>query len=323
VRREDGQGVTPRAVALVLLSVVTVACGGSPGQQSRSAAARDRNPVTVGPGRLVPIGGGRSLFLHCVGTGRPTVILEAGFGGNIDDWREVQGPLSHATRTCAYDRAGLVNSPAIHGVHDAATEVADLGRLLDHAGIPPPYVLVGHSYGGLLVRLFAHAHPRDTAGLVLVDAMGRNQDRRLLPIWRAQPAAVRRLLPKPGAQPVEDGVNIIAGEALDAQIRTLGDIPLVVITRGRPDDSGPPLPPSVRGPADRLWTTMQDELAALSSDHVHVIATRSGHFVQLSFNGQPDVVIAGVLAVVHAARTRTRLPSCPRLFHGVGVQCRT
>lgn len=184
-------------------------------------------------------------------------------------------------------------------------------------------MLVGHSYGGLLVRLFAHAHPRDTAGLVLVDAMGRNQDRRLLPIWRAQPAVVRRLLPEPGAQPVQDDVNIIAGEALDAQIRTLGDIPLAVITRGRPDDSGPPLPPSVRGPADRLWTTMQDELAALSSDHVHVIATRSGHFVQLSFNGQPDVVIAAVLAVLRAARTGTHLPSCPRLFHGAGVQCRT
>jgi pimeloyl-ACP methyl ester carboxylesterase len=261
------------ALLLLLLSVAMVACGGgSMGQQGRSVP-RDRNPVTVGPGRLVPIGGGRSLFIYCVGTGSPTVILEAGFGGNIDDWREVQGPLSHATRTCAYDRAGLVNSPAIPGVHDAATEIADLGRLLDHARIPPPYVLVGHSYGGILVRLFAHAHPKETAGLVLVDAMGRNQDRRQLPIWQAQPPAVRRLLPKPGSQPIDDGVNVMAGEALDAQIRTLGDIPLVVITRGRPDDSGPPLPPSVRGAADRLWTTMQDELAALSSDHVHVMAS--------------------------------------------------
>jgi pimeloyl-ACP methyl ester carboxylesterase len=65
------------------------------------------------------------------------------------------------------------------GVHDTGVEIADLKRLLDHAGIPPPYLLVGDSYGGLLVRLFAHAHPHDTAGLVLVDAMGRNQDRRV------------------------------------------------------------------------------------------------------------------------------------------------
>ena len=314
-----------RAIALVLLSVVAVACGGhgSSGQHGRSATSRDSNPVTVGPGRLVAIGGGRSLFLYCVGTGSPTVILEAGFGGNIDNWSEVQPALGRVTRTCAYDRAGLGNSLPIPGVHDASAEIADLNRLLDHADIPPPYVLVGHSYGGLLMRLFAHAHPRNTAGLVLVDAMGRNQDRRQLPIWQAQPARVRRLLPKPGAQPVEDGVNIMAGEALDAQITTLGGTPLAVITRGRPDDSGAPLPPSVRGPADRLWTTMQDELAALSSDHVHVIALRSGHLVQRSANGQPGVVIAAVLAVVHAARTGTHLPSCPRLFHGAGVQCRT
>ena len=181
---------------------MAVACGGGgSGQHGRSAASRDSNPVTVGPGRLVRIGGGRSLFVYCVGTGSPTVILEAGFGGNIDDWRDVQGRLGHATRTCAYDRAGLVNSPAIPGVHDAATELADLGRLLDHAGIPPPYVLVGHSYGGLLVRLFAHAHPRDTAGLVLVDAMGRNQDRRLLLFGELNPRLCDDSCPSPALSP--------------------------------------------------------------------------------------------------------------------------
>jgi hypothetical protein len=97
---------------------------------------------------------------------------------------------------------------------------------------------VGHSYGGLLVRLFAHAHPDQTAGVALVESMGRNQDRRQLAIWRAQPARVRRRLPKPGAKPVEDGVNIIAGELLDPKIRTLGSTPLMAITRGRPDDMG-------------------------------------------------------------------------------------
>jgi pimeloyl-ACP methyl ester carboxylesterase len=306
----------------MLLSVLTVDCGGHQ-TASLSTTARERNPVVLGPGRLVAIGGGRSLYLHCEGAGSPTVILEAGFGGNSDNWSEVQGPLSRVTRTCAYDRAGLGNSLPIPGVHDGATEISDLQRLLERAGIAAPYVLVGHSYGGLLVRLFAHAHPDQTAGIVLVDAMGRTQDRRLLPIWQAQPARVRRLLPRPGAQPVEAGVDIIAGEALDAKIRTLRDTPLAVITRGRPDDSGPSLPPSVRGPADRLWRTMQNELAALSSDHLHAIALRSGHFVQRSPNGQPDVVITAVLAVVHAARTRTHLPACPRLFHAAGVECRT
>jgi len=325
-RVESGvKAVAARAVVLMLLSVLTAGCAGhqTTGQHSPSATARDRNPVILGPGRLVAIGGGRSLYLHCEGTGRPTVILEAGFGGSSNNWSEVQGPLGRVTRTCAYDRAGLGNSLSIPGVQDATAEIADLGRLLDHAGIAVPYVLVGHSYGGLLMRLFAHAHPDQTAGIVLVDAMGRNQDRRLETLWRAQPAKVRQHTPDPAANTLDRGVDLYAGEALDAKIRTLRDTPLAVITRGRPDDSGPALPPSVRGPADRLWRTMQNELAALSSDHLHAIALRSGHFVQSSANGQPDVVIAAVLAVVHAARTHTHLPTCPRLFHTASVECRT
>jgi pimeloyl-ACP methyl ester carboxylesterase len=317
--------VARRALTLVLASALAVGCGGHAhrGQRDRPASAQRPAPVIVGEGRLVQIGGGRSLYLKCVGSRGPTIVLEAGFGGSSEIWRVVQAPLGRTTRTCAYDRAGLGNSLPIPGTHDAGDEISDLQRLLDHARITPPYVLVGHSYGGLLVRLFAAAHPDETAGVVLVESMGRNQDRRLLSIWRAQPARVRRVLPKPGAKRVENGVDIIAGEALDAKVGTLGDMPLAVITRGRPDDSEPPLPASVRGPADRLWMTMQNELAALSSDHLHVTALRSGHFVQRTVNGQPDVVIAAVRAVVHAARTGTPLSPCRRVFHGPGVRCHT
>jgi pimeloyl-ACP methyl ester carboxylesterase len=296
---------------------LTVACAGH-------RATRDPNPVVLGAGHLVAIGGGRSLYLHCEGTGRPTVILEAGFAGNSDDWIEVQGPLARATRTCAYDRAGLGYSLLIPGVHDAADEIADLSRLVDAADIRPPYVLVGHSYGGLLVRLFAHADPFDMAGIVLVDSMGRNQDRRLRAIWQAQPAEVRRQVPDPTAYPVQDGVDVLAGEALDAKLGTLGDTPLVVITRGRLlDTEQPPLPQTMQAPVVHLWDTMQNELAALSSDRIHVIARRSGHLVQRSPDGQPDVVVRAVLAVIRAARTGAHLPACASVFHGAGVQCRS
>jgi hypothetical protein len=117
---------------------------------------------------------------------------------------------------------------------------------------------------------------------------------------------------------------LVDTEALDAKLGGLGETPLVIITPGRPIDSGPPAPASVRRLVERRWATMQDELAGLSSDHLHVIALRSGHVVQRSLNGQPDdVVIAAVLAVLNAARTRTPLPPCPTVFHRPGMQCRS
>ena len=123
---------------------------------------------------------------------------------------------------------------------------------------------------------------------------------------------MRRQVPDPTAYPVQDGVDLLAGEALDAKLGTLGDTPLVVITRGRLLDTAPqPLPPTMRAPVAHLWETMQNELAALSSDRIHAIALRSGHFVQRSPNGQPDVVVDAVLAIIRAARTRTHLPACP------------
>src|SRR5438067_2330704 len=101
-----------RALVIAAATAAAVACGGH-----RQAAGR--SPVIVGPGKLVAIGGGRTLYLKCVGSGGPTVVLEAGFGGNNDNWSAVQPQLGRTTRTCAYDRAGLGNSLPMPGVHDA------------------------------------------------------------------------------------------------------------------------------------------------------------------------------------------------------------
>jgi pimeloyl-ACP methyl ester carboxylesterase len=303
------------ALTIALLAAVTAGCGGQQDKPRQRAAPTASGFVASGTGKLVGIGGGRSLYLVCEGAGSPTVVLEAGLGGGSEAWSAVQPQLARSTRTCSYDRAGLGSSLAIRGVHDAADEVADLERLLEHAQIAPPYVLVGHSYGGLLVRLFANAHRTQTAGVVLVDAVGRNQEQRLQAIWRARAPRQLRRLPKA----VEDGVDIAAGHALGAQLTTLGDVPLAVVTHGRPEAGPSPLPRSVRGPAERLWSTMQDELAALSDDHVHVVARRAGHVVQ---DDQPDVVIRAVRAVTLAARTGARLAPCRRLFPGTATRCR-
>jgi pimeloyl-ACP methyl ester carboxylesterase len=309
--------VARRSVIVLLVSVLAAGCGGEESQGGTAKAPR-AVPVIVGPGRLVAIGGGRKLFLDCVGSGSPTVVLEAGFGGSTFNWQSVQPQLGQTARTCAYDRAGLGNSVAVPGVHDASDEIDDLKRLLDAAHVAQPVVLVGHSYGGLLARLFARAHPGQVAGVVLVDAMGRDQTRRELAIWpRSQARALRRAV----AAPVRDGVDLAAGEALAGRVRSLGDTPIAVVTAGRHDDELGETPARLHRALDRLWVTMQDELAALSPDHVHVVAERSDHFVQ-DLQGQPRVVIAAVRAVVGAARDGTRLPPCRELFSGSGVRCR-
>jgi pimeloyl-ACP methyl ester carboxylesterase len=298
-----------------------VGCGGQEPKRQHGPTARTPRaaPATEGPGRLVEIGGGRSLYLKCVGSGSPTVVLEAGFGADTLAWQDVQPQVGRTTRSCAYDRAGTGNSVAPPGVRDARDEIADLRRLLARARIDPPYVLMGHSYGGVLARVFAYLHPTETAGLVLIDTTGRDGRRRQLAIWpRSQAREIRGQV----TTTVMGGVDLAAGEALASRIKTLGDMPLAVITAGR-QDNFPRSPARLGRALKRLWDRMQDELAGLSDKSVHVVALASNHDVPSSHSGQPSVVIRTVQAVVAAARDHTRLPPCRRLFgDSADVRCR-
>jgi pimeloyl-ACP methyl ester carboxylesterase len=317
-----------RLLALVAASALAVGCGGRERKEEHAATVKaPPSPGVVGPGRLVGVGGGRELFVACVGSGSPPVVLEAGLGADARSWQDVQAQLGRTTRTCAYDRAGVGSSVARPGVHDARDDVDDLRRMLDGAGIDPPYVLVGQSYGGLLVRLFADAHPEQTAGVVLVDAKGRDQMRRELGVWpRSQAPKLRRSW----ARPIEDGVDVAAGDALGRRVTSLGHTPLAVITAGTHEADSTGMPRPLSRALYRLWLKMQDELAELSSDHLHVVALRSDHWIQIrhftrgntDIDGQPDVVVRAVRAVVRAARDGAHLPPCRRLFAGAGVRCR-
>ncbi len=121
------------------------------------------------PGKLVDIGGYR-LHLHCTGTGNLTVVLEAGAGDFSFDWGLVQPEVARFTRVCSYDRAGMAWSDPGPTPRTMKQEVHELRALLRKAGIRGPYVLVGHSYGGLLARLYARRYRREVVGMVLVDS---------------------------------------------------------------------------------------------------------------------------------------------------------
>ena len=174
-----------------MLLVVLLGCGGD-AKKEESRPQPEVTVVGVGGGEFVDVGG-RRLYVECIGSGSPTVVLEAGLGLAALSWTTVQLGLGKTTRTCAYDRAGLGASDAVPGVHDASDDVRDLERLLARGRITPPYVLVGHSYGGFMARLFARAHSEQVAGVAFVDASGYDATRRQLAIWpRSQAPALRR-----------------------------------------------------------------------------------------------------------------------------------
>jgi pimeloyl-ACP methyl ester carboxylesterase len=306
----------PLVVLVVLVLVPSIGCGGD-ATKERANPPPKLTFDSIGSGEFVDVGG-RRVYVECKGSGSPTVLLEAGFGGGSDAWVDVLAELGQQTRTCSYDRAGIGASDAIPGVHDAGDEIRDLERLLDRGRIAPPYVLVGHSYGGVLARLFAHAHPEETGGVVLIDANGRDNWRRGFAAWPKTIAPKYRRAW--AAEPVVRGVDGRASAALASNIRSLGDTPLVVLTaaRNRELDIFQGLPPEIHRRWTRQRRVMQTELAALSSDHAHVLAMRSDHFI---YRDQPALVVRAVRAVVRAVRDETTLPPCEQVFTGPGVRC--
>ena len=122
------------------------------------------------PGRLVEVEGHR-LHLYELGSGSPAVILESGISASSLNWRAVQTELAKVTRVCSYDRAGLGWSEMGDQPCTPSSLATELRALLRRADVPPPYILVGHSFGGLVMRAFAASYPNETAGLVLVDPL--------------------------------------------------------------------------------------------------------------------------------------------------------
>jgi pimeloyl-ACP methyl ester carboxylesterase len=143
-------------------------------------AAEDEGPlvtdvVYAAPARLVEVEPGRRLNIYCTGSGSPTVVFDSGLGGGTTAWADVQPKISASTRACSYDRAGTYFSEPSGRPSTSANIVEDLHLLLAAAGEKPPFVLVGHSFGGLNLRLYADNWPSEVKGMVLVDPMHEDQ----------------------------------------------------------------------------------------------------------------------------------------------------
>jgi pimeloyl-ACP methyl ester carboxylesterase len=245
---------------------------------------------------LIDIGGGRSLYLSCSGPafslGGPTVIFEAGHGGDSTVWLLVQSMLPPDVRSCSYDRT---SDPA-PGPRSGNDVIADLHALLQTAGVPGPYVLAGHSLGGLFVRLYASHYPDEVAGLILVDPSHEDQQQRFEAVvegnlWAENEHANAGATDPEGFDFGEIGAEVRAARA-DAPLRSM---PLIVLTRGvAPDASMFPTGWPV-AEAEAVWHEMHAELAGLVPGGRVIVAETSGHFIQLD---QPEIVDEAIQGVV-------------------------
>jgi pimeloyl-ACP methyl ester carboxylesterase len=275
-------------------------------------------PSAPAPGVLVDIGG-HKLHIRCVGpaAGRPTVVLEAGAGGFSGSWSLVQDLLSANVRNCAYDRAGLGRSEPGPAPRTMRQEVFELHALLEAAGVPGPFVLVGQSIGGLLVRLYAEQHGSDVVGVVLVDPTHEDDVLYNLGVgrWvRLRDLATGRAVPEPrregkASTQYNAAEDYLAEEfqrmylARIANPEPLGDRPLIVLGAGR----RPPPP----GTSDSLWKRLRTEkdgqkmdLSRLSRNSKFILDPSSTHNIQVD---NPRLVARAIEEVVAAASKRAQL----------------
>ena len=160
-----------RGLAAVLVLVILLVSIGTVYQITTSAQDRE---IYAPQGALVQVNG-NAMHLYCMGEGSPTVILEAGVGGNTLLWAYIQPAIAEVTRVCAYDRAGYGWSEVSSSERTTPNMAEELHTLLTQAGIEPPYILAGHSFGSLVVRTYASLYPDEVRGLVLIDAAHPNQ----------------------------------------------------------------------------------------------------------------------------------------------------
>jgi pimeloyl-ACP methyl ester carboxylesterase len=296
------------------------------------ASTLDRRAFPA-PGALVDAGG-HLLHLACTGQGSPTVILETGLGTSSSAWALVQPAVASSTRTCAYDRAGSGWSQSGPEPRDARQISTELHTVLRNAGIAGPYVLVGHSNGGLYSRMYASMYPTDVGGVVLIEATPGDLLTRLPAVradlvnahqqattaeWLAHVGLARLILaPRARAEldafPAAERDAVVATQATAGYWRTLGAeagametsmnqvqqagslgaLPLIVL-------STPEGAPSTE--AAQIKQLMEDEMAALSTNSLQEVVEGASH---MGFATRPEhavITSQSITRVVDAVRS--------------------
>ena len=280
------------------------------------------------PGRMIDVGGYR-LHINCVGTGSPTVVIDAGWGDSSVAWSSwVQPGVARTTRVCTYDRAGMGYSEPGPLPRTAERFAEELHTLLSRADVPGPYVLVGHSLGGLPVRVFASTYAANVAGMVLIKSLSRSSatpttsaaaaetDHSIADWAVTLPARIGVLRLLAGVIHAVEGLSTEVAnyysvywvtprtlqawldegkgtsDSLDqaGAVHSFGALPLIVLSRDPLVDPDPD------------WQRKQTELLKLSSSSQQLFADKSGHSIEFD---QPDAAVGAIEKMVEQARTQT------------------
>ena len=304
--------------------LILVASAGALYQLIGGMLDRHSNPP---PGQFVEVDG-LHMHLVCTGQGSPTVVLDSGLSNTWLHWYKVQPVVAKFTRVCSYDRAGLGWSEPRPGPRTSKVIAGELNKLLRNAGVAPPFVLVGHSIGGLNMQMYASLYPAEVSGLVLVDSVHADQRRvfgadfkRGSDYWtsvmkrngRLMPFGIPRLRGWCGTSLPDRRAELRAFDCTVQQTRgwlaeetgsetsseevgatgSFGDLPLVVVSRGPTDPA--------QKPFLAVWYTLQDSLAHRSTRGHRIIAEGAGHDIHLD---RPDVVITAIRDVWDQCRSK-------------------
>lgn len=293
-RRVHSFGLVNGRIATRVVAIALVACA-MLAAHPRPSVAQTHTRITVGD---------HALDVVKAGAGRPAIVFETGLADSLDTWLPIWRTMAQFTTVIAYSRAGFGRSSAGSSDHSVPSEVTDLHELLQHAGVPGPYLLVARSYGSLIARLYVSRYPTDVAGLVLVDGTHEQQVQRFGTLDPSYPGAFRAyfdsvLATMPaGAAAAEtrETVRIQAAGRVPG-LTPLPDIPIAVLTSMQSSESAPYVNGTARG--HEVWRALHDEWFRRSHNGIHIETDHSGHGIQ-------DDEPALVEMAIHFVLDRTR-----------------
>lgn len=221
------------------------------------------------------------LFAKLVGknNGKPTVVMDAGYGDYSKAWDSIISDISRLTEVLIYDRAGLGKSEKSSNSRTSCEMIKELNELLYRVNIKPPFILVGHSFGGVNARLYATEYPEEVGGLILIDSTPEDYREKFLPTMSIEFQEAYN------KQFVYEGNydEFMASLKQVKETRRKLNVPLIVLSAGNKAHYSEE--------SQELWNEMQKEILEISSNAEFIIAKNSAHYIQ---NDEPNVVIQAI-----------------------------